>query len=74
MRTFHVITVTLAVEQLEDSAGDQSAARTLASTAVRHACALATDVSGRLTAIRSIAIEPIKVIELEKEDYGSTTY
>ena len=73
MRMFHVVTVTLVAEQIEDSADDQSAARTLASTAVRHACALATDVSGRLTAIRSIVMEPIKVIELDKEDYGSTT-
>jgi hypothetical protein len=67
MRTFHVIAFTAVVEQIDDAPADQSAARTIVATAVRHACALATDLTGRQTSVRSIVVEPIRVMELEHE-------
>ena len=65
MRTFHVIAFTAVVEQIDDTPADQSAARTIVATAVRHACALVTDLTGRQTSVRSIVLEPIQVVEQE---------
>jgi hypothetical protein len=67
MRTFHVISFTIIVEQTADAPEDQSASRDLASAAIRHACASATELTGRQLAVRSIVLEPIQVVEQEQE-------
>ena len=44
---------------------DEGRARTIASTAVRHAAALATELTGRQMSVGAISMSPLKVIELE---------
>lgn len=67
MKTYHVIALTVVVEQRDDTHEDESAAHTMVATMVRHAAAAVTDLTGRHVAVRSIVVEPLKVIELEVE-------
>lgn len=66
MKTFHVITATLLIEQREE--GDELVARDEAEIAVEAACKLVTDAGRRNAVVKTVTLEPLRILELEPKE------
>ena len=65
MKTYHVINATLLIEQREE--GDQLVARDEAQIALEAACKLVADAGRRTAVVKTVILEPLRILELEVE-------